>query len=40
MEVIPVYKYLLNFDANQINKLERKFEPASSLGYEATKIRK
>lgn len=32
MEVIPVYKYLLNFDANQINKLERKFEPASS-GY-------
>ena len=32
MEVIPVYKYLLNFDAKQINKLERKFEPASS-GY-------
>ncbi|MGW7918085.1 phytoene desaturase family protein [Staphylococcus xylosus] len=32
MEVIPVYKYLLNFDANKINKLERKFEPACS-GY-------
>ncbi|MDW8543347.1 phytoene desaturase family protein [Staphylococcus sp. KG4-3] len=32
MEVIPVYKYLLNFDEHKINKLERKFEPASS-GY-------
>ncbi|MFQ3791768.1 NAD(P)/FAD-dependent oxidoreductase [Staphylococcus nepalensis] len=32
MEVIPVYKNLLNFDENKINKLERKFEPASS-GY-------
>lgn len=32
MEVIPVYRNLLNFDENKINKLERKFEPASS-GY-------
>src|SRR5699024_10659324 len=32
MEVIPVYKNLLNFDEYKINKLERKFEPASS-GY-------
>lgn len=32
MEVIPVYRDLLNFDQAQVDKLECKFEPASS-GY-------
>ncbi|MBW0767261.1 phytoene desaturase family protein [Mammaliicoccus lentus] len=32
MEVLPLYQKLLNFEQNKIDKLEKKYEPASS-GY-------